>query len=187
MTNGLKILGRNHKQILRILHNMNKDLLILGIEKKCKQRLRKSGELPDKLSLQDEVRRLDADYRTSNGKLRRMMNQAGYDPRSEKVVPLKKLVKIKQNRKQARINLDSIDRGFLGNRRMRDSFFPRIWNVEYVKQNEKLLQKNLEGIFATIQNLLSMIQMKWYIPQLDYLLEKLILKQESECNRCYCK
>ena len=82
--------------------------------KKWEQRLRKSGELPDKLSLQDEVRKLDADYRTYNGKLRRMMNQAGYDPRSEKVVTLKKLVyKIKQNRKQARINLDSIDRGFL--------------------------------------------------------------------------
>ena len=51
------------------------------------------------------------------------MNQAGYDPRSEKVVTLKKLVyKIKQNRKQARINLDSIERGFLPNRMMRDSF-----------------------------------------------------------------
>ena len=112
--------------------------------KKWEQRLRKSGELPDKLSLQDEVRKLDADYRTYNGKLRRMMNQAGYDPRSEKVVTLKKLVyKIKQNRKQARINLDSIERGFLPNRMMRDSFFPRIWNVEYVKQNREALAEKL--------------------------------------------
>ena len=112
--------------------------------KKWEQRLRKSGELPDKLSLQDEVRKLDADYRTFNGKLRRMMNQAGYDPRSEKVVTLKKLVyKIKQNRKQARINLDSIERGFLPNRMMRDSFFPRIWNVEYVKQNREALAEKL--------------------------------------------
>ena len=119
-----------------------------GFFKKWEQRLRKSGELPDKLSLQDEVRKLDADYRTFNGKLRRMMNQAGYDPRSEKVVTLKKLVyKIKQNRKQARINLDSIDRGFLGNRRMRDSFFPRIWNVEYVKQNRESLAEKLRVHF----------------------------------------
>jgi hypothetical protein len=112
--------------------------------KKWEQRLRKSGELPDKLSLQDEVRKLDTDYRTYNGKLRRVMNQAGYDPRSDKVIALKKLVyKIKQNRKQARINLDSIERGFLPNRMMRDNFFPRIWNVEYVKQNREALAEKL--------------------------------------------
>ena len=92
-----------------------------------------------------------------------MMNQAGYDPEVKSSYTQKLVYKIKQNRKQARINLDSIDRGFLGNRRCEIVFFQEYGMLNMLNKIEKLLQKNLEYIFATIQNLWFMIQMKWYI------------------------
>ena len=116
--------------------------------KRWEQRLRKSGELPDKLSLKDEIKSYDQDYRKYNRKLRNMINDANYDPSSFKVKELKRLVyKIKQNRTQAKINLRSIDEGFMPNRRMRDGFFPRIWNIEYIRQNREALAEKLRVHF----------------------------------------